>query len=298
MTNQTKMGNSEWLLLFTLALLWGGSFFFIELAIEGLQPFTIVLMRVGLAALILLAVAISQGEKLPRSAKTWGGFVMMSLVSNVLPFSLITWGQTAIESGLASIMLATTPIFTVILAHFFTADERLTVPRLIGVLLGVIGVTLLVGPNFLRGVGAQVMGQLAVLAAAASYGLSALVARKMMSGSTPLVNSAGMLSCATIFMLPLAFIFEQPWTASPGFVPLLAALALAIVSTALAYLLYFQLVARAGASNASLVTLLIPVTAVLLGAIFLGERLPLIAFGGMGVIFCGLLVIDGRIFGR
>jgi len=296
-TQTTKMGNSEWLLLFALALLWGGSFFFIELAIEGLRPFTIVLTRVGLAALTLLTVAMMQGETIPRSVKTWGGFVIMSIVSNVLPFSLITWGQTAIESGLASIMLATTPIFTVMLAHFFTADERLTLPRLIGVLLGVVGVTMLVGPSFLRGVGAQAMGQLAVLAAAASYGVSALVARKM-SGSTPLVNSAGMLSCATLFMLPLALIIEKPWTASPGFVPLLGAVALALVSTALAYLLYFRLVARAGASNASLVTLLIPVTAVLLGAVFLDERLPLIAFGGMGVIFCGLLVIDGRIFGR
>lgn len=294
MTNQPKMGNSEWLLLFVLALLWGGSFFFIELAIDGLRPFTIVLIRVGLAAAVLVGVAFMQGEKLPRTSKIWGGFLLMSLVSNVIPFSLITWGQTEITAGLASIMLATTPIFTVILAHFFTPDEKLTVPRFIGVLLGICGVTVLIGPSFLQGINAQSMGQLAVLAAAASYGVSALVARSM-SGSSPLVNSAGMLSAATLIMLPLALIIDQPWTATPGMVPLLGALGLSLVSTALAYLIYFRLVGRAGASNASLVTLLIPVTAVLLGTIFLGERLPWTAFAGMGVILCGLIVIDGRL---
>lgn len=295
MTKQPKMGNSAWLLLFALALLWGGSFFFIELAVEGLPPFTIVLIRVGLAAAVLLTIAILQGEKLPRMPEIWGGFLLMSLLSNVIPFSLITWGQTEITAGLASIMLATTPIFTVILAHFFTTDEKITLPRFVGVLLGICGVTILIGPGFLRGINAQSIGQLAVLGAAVSYGFSALVARRM-SGLPPLVNSAGMLSVATLIMLPLALIIEQPWTIAPGMVPILGVLGLSLVSTALAYLIYFRLVGLAGASNTSLVTLLIPVSAVLLGAIFLGERLPWSAFVGMAIILCGLIVIDGRVF--
>lgn len=243
------------MLLALLALLWGGSFFFIELAVEGWRPFTIVLIRVGLAAAVLLGVLRARGEALPRTPKIWGGFALMALLSNVIPFSLITWGQTEIEGGLASILLATTPIFASILAHFFTTDERLTKLRVIGVLMGIVGVTILMGPSFLSGVGSRLLAQGAVLLGAFCYGVVALVGKRM-SHVPPLINSTGMLTCATLMMLPLAIWFEQPWTARPG---------------------------------------LVPVSAVLLGALFLGERLPLSGIVGMAVILCGLVVIDGRV---
>lgn len=288
-----RMGPREWLMLFALSLLWGGSFFFVEVALDGLPPFTLVLGRVGLAAVILLGAVRLAGHRLPRSAGIWFAFAVMALLNNAVPFSLITWGQVRIDSGLAAILNATTPLFTVLLAHLLTRDERLTAGRLAGVGLGIAGVALLVGPTALAGITGDLMGQLAVLGAALSYAGAGIFGRRFRELPT-VVTSAGMLICATVLIAPLA-VLERPWTRSPDAHVLAALGALAAFSTALAYLLYFRILAAAGATNVLLVTFLVPVTALLLGVLVLGESLAWTALAGMGLIFLGLAAVDGRL---
>ena len=218
----------------------------------------------------------------------------MGALNNLIPFSLIVWGQTHIESGLASILNATTPIFSVVLAHFLTREERLTANRITGVTIGWIGVAMLIGIESLRGFGIEVMGQLAVVGATFSYACAAIYGRRF-KGINPLIVATGMLCGSTIMMTPLALVIEQPWNLSPGITTLMALFGLAAVSTSLAYIIYFQVLATAGPTNLLLVTFLLPVSAILLGVVVLAERLAWNAFTGMGLIFIGLIAIDGRL---
>ena len=221
-------------------------------------------------------------------------FLVMGLLNNVVPFSLIFWGQTAIPSGLASILNATTPLWTALLAHALVPGERLTVSKLAGVAVGLAGVAVLIGPQALSGLEGATLAMLAIVGAALSYALSAIYARRFRS-TPPLVTAAGQLTASTLMMIPLALAVDQPWTLampSPGVMG--AVLGLALVSTAFAYLLYFRILAGAGATNAALVTFLVPVSAILLGALFLDERLAPRAFAGMALILAGLVAIDGR----
>ncbi len=284
-----------WGLLILLSVLWGGSFFFVELALDGLGPFTLVTGRVGLGALALLIFIYATGERMPRSAGLWGAFIVMGALNNLIPFSLIAWGQVHIESGLASILNATTPLFTVLLAHFLTQDERMTPGKFAGVLFGLVGVVVLIGPDALGGVGVNALAQIAILAASLSYGCAGIFGRRF-KGLSPAVAAAGMLTTSTIMVAPLALLVERPWTATPGIGALLAVVGLAVLCTAVAYLLYFRILALAGATNLLLVTFLIPVSALLLGVSLLGERPDWTAFAGMALIFVGLAAVDGRAF--
>lgn len=287
----------EWSLLVLLSILWGGSFFFAKVALAELGPFTVVFLRVSLAALALNVVASAVGQSLWRAGTPWRQFVVMGALNNALPFSLIFWGQTTITSGLASILNATTPLFTVLVAHALTRDERMTVRKLFGVLAGLAGVAILIGPDL----GGSIWGQIACLAAALSYAFAGIYGRRFKAlGVQPLQAAAGQLTASTILILPIMLIVDRPWElAAPPSAVVWAALAgLALLSTALAYVLYFRILAAAGATNLLLVTFLIPVTAILLGAAFLGERLELRQFAGMGLIGLGLAAIDGRILGR
>jgi drug/metabolite transporter (DMT)-like permease len=288
------MGIKEWGLIVILSILWGGSFFFVGVAVKEMPPLTIVLCRVALASIILLAIVYLKGDKMPSSPGLWGAFIIMGALNNLIPFSLIVWGQTHIESGLASILNATTPIFSVVLAHFLTREERLTANRITGVTIGWIGVAMLIGIESLRGFGIEVMGQLAVVGATFSYACAAIYGRRFKS-INPLIVATGMLCGSTIMMTPLALVIEQPWNLSPGITTLMALFGLAAVSTSLAYIIYFQVLATAGPTNLLLVTFLIPVSAILLGVVVLGERLAWNAFVGMGLIFVGLIAIDGRL---
>ena len=173
----------EWMLLLLLSVLWGVSFFFNGVAIKELPPLTIVLLRVALAAIILIVVIKTAGLDIPRDRRVWAAFVGMSLLNNVLPFGLIVWGQTHIASGLASILNATTPLATVLVAHFLTADEKLTGNRLAGVLVGLAGVVVMIGPQALQGFGVNVAAQLACLAAAISYAFAGVFGRRCVSAS-------------------------------------------------------------------------------------------------------------------
>lgn len=289
-----QMNPWEWFLLIVLALVWGGAFFFSEVALEELRPFTIVFARVSLAALALWIVVLGMGLPLPRDAGIWGAFFLMGAINNVLPFSLIVWGQTAITGGLASILNASTPVFTVLLAHFFTRDERLTAGRLAGVLLGLAGVAVMIGPEALAGLGGSVAGQLAVIGAAICYGCAGVFGRRF-AGQPPLVTAAGQVTASSCLMLPLVLLIDQPWAlALPGAATWGALLGMALLGTALAYIIYFRILASAGATNILLVTLLVPVSAVLLGMAFLGERLEPYHVPGIILIGLGLLAIDGR----
>jgi drug/metabolite transporter (DMT)-like permease len=233
-------------------------------------------------------------ERMPSSPGILGGFLVMGALFNVIPYSLIVWGQTHIESGLASILNGTTPIFSVILAHFLTREERLTPNRVSGVLIGWLGVAVLIGIESLKGFGIEVIGQIAVLGASLSYAFGAIYGRRFKNIS-PLVVTTGMLCSSSVMITPLALFIEQPWYLSPGLFAVLALAALAVINTAFAHVIYFRVLAVAGPTNSLLVTFLVPINAILLGYLFLGERLGWNAFAGMGMIFMGLAAIDGRL---
>jgi drug/metabolite transporter (DMT)-like permease len=289
-----RMSALEWGLLLTLSVLWGGTFLFQKVALAALPPFTVLLVRVGLAAAALGLMARVTGHRLPPLGRAWTAFVVMATLNNVIPFSLILWGQTRIASGLAAILNACTPLFTAVLAHFLTADERLTPRRVAGVLLGLAGVVLMIGPDTLGGLGRDVLAQLAVLAAGVSYTCAGIFGRRF-AGTPPLVTATGQVTASTVLILPVALLVDRPWSlAAPGTRVWLALLGLAIISTALGYIVYFRILATAGATNLLLVTLLMPAIAVALGAYVLGERLAPRHLGGLALVAAGLAVIDGR----
>jgi drug/metabolite transporter (DMT)-like permease len=290
------MRTTDWLLLLLLSLLWGATFFFVAIAVREIPPLTLVLARVALAALMLAPTARALGLALPTGLGAWRSYAALAILNNVIPFSLIFYGQTRIASGLASVLNATTPLFTLIVARLF-AGEPLTMAKLGGILLGIAGVAILMGPDVLGANASSTMGMLCVLGAALSYGLSALWMRRLKE-TPPLVSAEAQLVCSTALLLPLAALADNFWALPiPSATAIAAVLGLAAFSTALAYIVFFRISATAGPTNVMLVTLLIPVTATGLGALVLGERLTLNQIAGALVIASGLIVIDGRFVG-
>jgi drug/metabolite transporter (DMT)-like permease len=230
------MSHLDWLLLLALSMLWGGSFFFVAVAVKALPPFTIVLLRVAFAALSLHVVVRLTRTAMPWDGRTWLAFAGMGLLNNVIPFSLIVWGQIHVASGLASILNATTPLFTVVVAHLLTADEKLTKGRVAGALAGLAGVITLIGPQTLMGLGDGVTPKLAILGAALSYSLSAIFARRFKRmGIKPLATAAGQVTASSLLLLPVALLADHPWALPwPGLSVCAAVLGLALLSTALA----------------------------------------------------------------
>lgn len=299
MTISLRMGRAEWLLLVLLSLLWGASFLFVGLAVGHLPTLTIVALRVALAALALGLVLRATGQSLPAGAPVWRAFLAMGLLNNVIPFCLIVWGQSQIAAGLAAILNATTPLFTVLAAHALTADDRLTPARALGVVAGFGGAAVMIGPAAAQG-GGPLLAQLAVLGAALSYGLAGIFGRRFRClGVAPMATATGQLTASALLLVPLALLLDRPWTiAVPPPQVWAAILGLALLSTALAYVLYFRILSVAGATNLSLVTFLIPVSAIWLGWLVLGERLEPRQFAGMALIALGLSLIDGRLWRR
>ena len=297
-TPHTSMTPFEWLLLLLLSVLWGGSFFFGEVALAELPPLTLVLGRVALAAVTLNLVVAASGQRMPRDVGLWGAFLVMGVLNNFIPYSLIFWGQTEITSSLASILNATTPLWTVVLAHFLTHDERMSPNKLAGVSFGLLGVIVMIGPAALGGVGLNVLAQFAVVGAALSYAFAGIFGRRFKRlGVSPLVTASGQLTGGTLMMLPVATLVDRPWTLpAPGSVTWGAVAGLALLCTAVAYVIYFRLLASAGATNLLLVTFLIPVSALLLGTTLLGEVLEPRQLAGMAMIGLGLAGIDGRLW--
>lgn len=294
------MGVGDWVRLLTLSVLWGGSFFFVEVAVHAIPPLTLVSLRVGLAALALWALVPLLGLQVPRGIGIWMAFLGMGLLNNVVPFSFIVWGQTQIASGLASILNAATPLFTVLVASALLPDERATPLKLGGVVIGLAGVVVMIGPDALDGLGAAVLAQLAVLGATVSYAFAGVYGRRFKTlGVDPIVTAAGQVAASAIFLAPIALYVEQPLALPmPGVFVWASVAGLALLSTALAYILYFQILSSAGATNLLLVTFLVPVSAIWLGVAVLGETLEPLHLLGMATIGVGLAAIDGRLFRR
>lgn len=294
-----RMDATDWLILAALSVMWGCAFFFLAVQLTALPPFTIVLLRVGFAALLLLGWAALTGLKLP-GPKWWPAFVVLALLNNVIPFALYGFAQQTISSGLAGILNATTPLWGVLIAHLFTRDERATSAKVVGVLLGFAGVAAMTGGDALGGLGEDLIAQLACLLATLCYALAAIWSRRFGdAGVTPLGVATGQLTAATVVMIPLALVVDRPWTlAMPGLDVWAATAGMVIVSTVFAYVLYFRLVERAGASNSLLVTFTIPIVAILLGVLVLGETLLTKHLVGMALIALGLAAIDGRMLAR
>ena len=294
---QRAMTAREWGLLALLSLLWGGSFFFVGVAVKELPPLTLVSLRVGLAAALLWGMAPLLGVSLPRSGKAVAAMALLGFGNCALPFALIAWGQTHLPSGLASILNAATPLFSVLAAHVLTAEEKLSGLKVAGSVAGLAGVAWLLGPDALSGAGSNLWPELAVLAAALSYALSAIFARRMrVLGLKPVDVAAGQVTAAAFYLAPVALVIDRPWALPmPSETVIASVLAIAALSTALAYIVYFRILAGAGATNVLLVTLLAPATSVILGALFLHERLAMQQFLGFALIALGLAFIDGRL---
>jgi drug/metabolite transporter (DMT)-like permease len=288
------MSGRDWTMLLVLSVLWGGSFFFLAIALRDLPPITIMLLRVFLGALPLLVLLRVRGESLPASPLIWGMFLILGLLNNALPFVLYAFAQLRIASGLASILNATTPLWGVLVAHLFTRDERATPGKVAGVLLGFGGVAVMIGTG--AHLGGEALAILMCLMATLCYAFAAVYARRFRPlGIAPLTVATGQLLGASLLLLPFSLALERPWSIAPPHAATWAAMAgFALICTSLAYWLYFRLLESAGATNSLLVTFLIPVTAILLGALVLGEALEPRHYAGMALIALGLAAIDGR----
>lgn len=285
----------EWSLLLLLSAIWGGSFYFFAILIKELPVFIIVFFRVFLATAALWLVVLAKRMKPPKGWAQWKDYFVMGLLNNVIPFSLIVWGESRVAPGLAAVLNATTPFFTVLIAHAFTANERLSWYRLAGALTGLIGVAALVGVDSIKLLGSDLVMQLAIVLAAIFYGFSAVWARRF-SNMPPIVNAASQTAASSVMLLPLMLVFDHPWALPmPSNLALFSQLGLALMCTAVAYILFFTILKRAGSTNISLVTFLVPISAIILGAVLLNEQITLNHILGMAVIGVGLALIDGRI---
>jgi drug/metabolite transporter (DMT)-like permease len=294
----TSMGPAEWGMLILLGLIWGGSFFFARIAVAEIAPLTLVFLRVGIAALALHLYLLVRGPSFSSAFAHWPLFVALAISNNVVPFSLIFFGQTVLGAGVAAVLNATTPFWTIILANALTSDEKISLNKVLGVLLGISGTAVMIGPGLIAGLGGPAWAKFALIGAALSYAVALLVARRLRS-LPPSIVATGQLTVSTVIMLPVVLVTGGLGALAGTSAGVWAAvLGIALVSSAYGYLLYFTLVTRAGATNASLVTLIVPVSAILLGAAFLGERLELFEVGGMALIAIGLLTIDCRILRR
>ena len=298
MTPQKSIPPRAWAELLLLAMIWGGSFISNRLALNEVPVLTTVAFRVAGACILLWVYVRLRRLPVPRSPRIWLAFLVMGLLNNALPFTLITWGQLTIPSGLAAIVNASTAIFGVLVAALAFRDERLTARRLTGVLLGFAGVAVAIGLHAVATLNLASLPQLALVAAAISYALSAVFARRMLGGLPPQVAAAGMLTGSSLLMLPTALWIDGPPVLTHGAQVWGALGYLAIISTAGAYLLYYRVLGMAGAGNLSLVTLLTAPVAIVMGALILNEALPLRAYAGFALIALGLLIIDGRLLPR
>ena len=298
MTPQKSIPPRAWAELLLLATIWGGSFISNRLALNEVPVLTTVAFRVAGACILLWVYVRLRRLPVPRSPRIWLAFLAMGLLNNALPFTLITWGQLTIPSGLAAIVNASTAIFGVLVAALAFRDERLTARRLTGVLLGFAGVAVAIGLHAFATLNLASLPQLALVAAAISYALAAVFARRMLGGLPPQVAAAGMLTGSSLLMLPTALWIDGPPVLTHGAQVWGALGYLAIISTAGAYLLYYRVLGMAGAGNLSLVTLLTAPVAIVMGALILNESLPLRAYAGFALIALGLLIIDGRLLPR
>lgn len=283
----------SWFILLLLAAIWGASYLFIKIGVDGgFQPLTFVALRTLIAGIALFIVMQLRGEKFPRTRAIWYPMVVMALFNSVVPYSFITWGEQAISSGLAAILTAMVPFFTVVFANFWTRDERLTRTKLVGIAIGLVGVAILFAPAMRQGVKVEFWGMLAVVGASASYGFAILVARKFLGELSHLVASTSQLGGAALVMIPLSVLFEHPFNLQPTTSAIVALVTLALLGTAFAYILYYWLIHNIGATRTSLVTYIMPIMGVVWGALILSEKIDPTAIVGLVLIIGGILVVS------
>ncbi|WP_420642796.1 DMT family transporter [Candidatus Leptofilum sp.] len=284
----------NFLLLILLAALWGPSFLFIKVAVAEIPPITLVLGRVGIAAVLLTLLLLFQGKAFPKSNTIWRHLAVVAAVQNAIPFVLFSWGEQYIDSALASILNGTTPIFTIVIAHFFAADDRLTPTKLIGVLIGFGGLMLLISPSFVDGLQASTLGLLGVALAAVLYGVAIVYTRNNLRGLPPLVAPAGQMILASLYLLPLSLLIERPYNIPTLSLPVIGSLlALGVLGTAAAFIVYYRLLETAPASYVSMTTYIIPIFGVILGVLVLDEQLTWHAYAGFGLILLGVMIVNG-----
>jgi len=287
---------NDWLLLLALVAMWGSSFMFNGIAVSSLPPLTIVAGRIGIAAIVLLLFVYASGRRLPALGLNWWPYVVVALIGNAIPFYLITWGQQVVESALAGILMAFMPLATIVLAHFLIAGEHMTRQRAIGFAGGFCGIVLLMGPAALAGLGGdavRVIAQLSVLGGALCYAMQSVLTRMIIKGDV-LVAAAATLLVASVIVVPMALWQTPPWTLSPRWQSVAAVCWLGVVPTAIATVLYFQLIRSAGPSFMSLVNYLSPGVAVMLGLWIMGEHPSPNAYLGLALILVGIAVANRR----
>jgi drug/metabolite transporter (DMT)-like permease len=298
-TAPLKLGATEWGLIGLQSMLWGSSYFFVAIARTELPPFTITALRTLPAAAALLLIVLSLGYRLPATRAEWRLFILFASFNTVLPFILIVWGQARATGGMAAILNATAPLFGVFLAHMLTHDEKMSWNRLAGIVVGLTGVTILIGYDVVFGSGADLLARLALLAAPLCYVCANLFARIRLGEYPPFVIAAMQMIGSMPTAFALSFAFEQPWALATPSLNVLGAIAgMGIFGSALSALCHFTVLRRAGAINATLVTLIMPLTPIVLGGVFLGDKLSHTDALGAVVIATALLIIDGRVFAR
>ena len=295
---QKTISTKAWFELMILSLIWGVSFLSIRVALDEIGPLTAVAHRTGWAMLILWAYVGIRRLPIPTSPRIWLAFLAMGVLNNVIPFSLMAWGQLHIETGLTSILNAATAIFGVVAAAIFFADERLSARKIIGVTLGFFGVATAIGLSSFASFDVRSLGQLAVIGGTISYALAGVWARKTLSGLPPQIAAAGMLTGASVIMIPMVWVIEGPISMSLQTDTWIAIGYYAVAATALAYLLYYRVLAMAGSGNLMLCTLMIAPVAIVLGALVLDEALPTRAYVGFALLAAGLIILDGRLLAR
>jgi len=281
------------LLLLALGTLWGTSYLFIKVTVAEVPALTLVAGRLALAAVIMWIILRTQGLSMPRERRMWGVYATMALVNAALPYALISWGEQYITSGLASLLQATTPIFTVLLAQFLTAEERITPAKILGVVIGFVGVGLLMLPDLRHGLQASLLGQLAIVGSSLCYAGSAIYARSQLKGQPPLFSATGQLTIGTAFMVPISLVVDRPFHLSPSPLALAAWGSLAILGTVLAYYLYFTLIERTSATFVTMVTYIVPINGLILGALVLNEQLNLTVLVSLALVLLGVLLVNG-----
>jgi drug/metabolite transporter (DMT)-like permease len=289
----------DWAKFSLLSLAWGSSFLFIKIGLEGYSPLMLGWLRLSIAALSIWAVVAWQRLRPRRSLKLIGALFLVGLVNNAVPFTLIPWGQRYIASGLAAILCSSTPLFTIVIAHFILADERITLRRLAGLALGFAGIIILMAPEAVRSGGdlfnsASLHGQLAVIVSSLCYALATSFVRRYLRDEDPIVLTAGQTATASLWLLPLVLLTEHPINVfQVSFSSAFSALWLGLVGTGFAYLLYFKLLARVGATRVTLVTYIVPIVGVILGAVFLRESITWLMLGAMTMILSGVIIVNG-----
>jgi len=289
----------HFMMLVLLAGLWGPSFLFIKVAVQTIPPITLVAGRVGIGAVLLLIYLYAQGGHLPKDRTVWRHLAVIALIHNAIPFVLFSWSEQYIDSAVASILNGTTPLFTIVLAHFFIMDDRLTPAKLVGTLIGFGGLLLLALPSFIDGIQLTTLGVLGVALAAALYGVAIVYSRKYLRDLPPFVAPTGQMIMATLYVLPLSLLVERPYLLpAPSIQSLLSLLALAVLGTAVAFVVYYRLLAVADASYVSMTTYLIPIVGIILGVVVLNEHLTWHSYVGCGLILFGVMVVNGVLRSR